>query len=200
MNASRSSPFHSERKEKRQRKHTPSKKVSIQIDRVAQYIIKRLRGEANSTQIGTMLTASSYLSLLPTIWAIINKPSLNQQEADGIIHATLDHALKVSSKSACKPLIIEFVARLLLVSIYIRTCACCLLLTSLFIYKLDSEPSYQGEFKPGSDPAVKEKLDAWLLHLPQVLWEIGNNNLPATEVSTRCTLFSLQVFIVFPHR
>jgi pre-rRNA-processing protein IPI1 len=49
---------------------------------------------------------------------------------------------------------------------------------------LDSEPSYQGEFKPGSDLAVKEKLDVWLLHLPQVLWEIGNSNLPATEVST----------------
>ena len=120
MNASRSSPFHSTKKEERQRKRTSSKKVSIQIDKVAQYIIKRLRGEANSTtQIGTMLMASSYLSLLPTIWAIINKPGLNQQEADGIIHATLDHALKTSSKSACKPLTIEFVARLLLVSIYI---------------------------------------------------------------------------------
>ena len=119
MNASRSSPFHSTKKGERQRKRTPSKKVSIQIDKVAQYIIKRLRGEANSTQIGTTLMASSYLSLLPTIWAIINRPGLNQEEADGIIHATLDHALKVSSKSACKLLTIEFVARLFLVSIYI---------------------------------------------------------------------------------
>lgn len=188
LNASRSSLFRSTRKEKRQRKHTPSEKVSIQIDRVAQYIIKRLRGEANSTQIGTMLTASSYLSLLPTIWAILNKPGLNQQEADGIIHATLDHALKVSSKSSCKLLTIEFVARLFLVSIYIymNNCVCLLspLLTFFCIYQLGSEPSYQGEFKPRSDPAVKEKLDAWLLHLPQVLWEIGNSNLLATEVST----------------
>jgi pre-rRNA-processing protein IPI1 len=134
VNASRSSPFRSTKKEKRQRKHTPSKKVSIQIDRVAQYIIKRLRGEANSTLFGTMLMASSYLSLLPTIWAIINKPGLNQQVADGIIHATLDHALKVSSKSACKPLTIEFVARLLLVSIYIymKNCVCLLPLLSSF--------------------------------------------------------------------
>ena len=119
MNASRSSPFRSMKKEKRQKKHVPSRKVSIQIDRVAQYIIKRLRGEANFTQIGTMLTASSYLSLLPTIWGIINKPGLNQQEANGIIHATLDHAFNVSSKSACKILTIEFVARLLLVSIFL---------------------------------------------------------------------------------
>jgi len=167
VNASRSPPLGSTKKEKRQRKHAPSRKVSIQIDRVAQYIIKRLRGEANSTQIGTMLTASSYLSLLPTIWAIINKPGLNQQEANSIIHATLDHAFKVSSKSACKPLTIEFVARLLL---------------------LDSEPCYQGEFEPRSDLAVKEKLDAWLLHLPQVLWEIGNSNLPATEMILRVLL------------
>ena len=128
MNASRCSPFRSTKKEKRQRKYTPSKKVSIQIDRVAQYIIKQLRGEVNSTQIGTMLTASSYLSLLPTIWGIINKPGLNQQEADGIIHATLDHALKLSSKSACKLLTIEFVTRLLLVSIsiYMHKCVCLL--------------------------------------------------------------------------
>ena len=127
MNASRCSPFRSTKKEKRQRKYTPSKKVSIQIDRVAQYIIKQLRGEVNSTQIGTMLTASSYLSLLPTIWGIINKPGLNQQEANGIIHATLDHAFKVSSKSACKILTIEFVARLHLVSIFLyeQLRACC---------------------------------------------------------------------------
>jgi pre-rRNA-processing protein IPI1 len=105
-----------------------------------------------------MLTDSSYLSLLPTIWAIISQPGSNQQ---GVIHATLDHALKVSSKSACKTLTIEFVARLLL---------------------LDSESCYQGEFKAGSDPALKEKLDTWLLHLPQVLWELGNSNLLATEI------------------
>ena len=114
VNASRSCLSRSIKKGKQQTKRIP---VSIQIDRVTQYIIRRLRGEANSTQIGTMLTVSSYLSLLPTIWAIMNKPDLNQQEADGIIHATLDHALKVSSKSACKPWTIEFVARLLFVSI-----------------------------------------------------------------------------------
>jgi pre-rRNA-processing protein IPI1 len=105
-----------------------------------------------------------------------------------IIHATLDHALKVSSKSACKPLTIEFVARLLLVSIYIyeklRVLVAPTKLLLYLIYKLHSEPCYEGEFKPGSDPAVKEKLDAWLLHLPQVLWEIGNSNLLTTEVST----------------
>lgn len=42
----------------------------------------------------------------------------------------------------------------------------------------------------GSDPVVKEKFDAWLLHLPQVLWELGNGNLVATEVSTWSTVFS----------
>lgn len=91
-----------------------SKKVSVQIDRVAQYIIRRLRGyDAN------VLTASTYVSLLPTIWGIINKPTLNQQETNDIIHATLDHALKVSSKSACKSFTVEFIALLLLVRIFI---------------------------------------------------------------------------------
>jgi len=171
VNSSRSCTSRSTKKEKQQTKRTPSKRVSIQIDRVAQYIIRRLRGEANSAQIRTMLTDSSYLSLLPTIWAIINKPASNRQEADGIIHATLDHALKVSSKSACKPLTIEFVARLLL---------------------LDSDSCYQGEFKAGNDPALKEKLDTWLLHLPQVLWELGNSNLFATEIILQVLLRILQ--------
>ena len=144
-----------------------------------------------------MLTASSYLSLLPTIWAIISKPGLNHQESDDIIHATLDHALKVSSKSACKPFTIEFVARLLLVGYPLKwSCLCSF--TKGFLYlnlQLNSEPCYQGEFKTGSYPGVKEKLDAWLLHLPQVLWELGNSNLPATEVSTSSILFS-QMFMV----
>lgn len=85
------------------------------------------------------------------------------------------------------------------VYIYIWTiaCACCPLLNFFCIFKLGSEPSYQGEFKSRSDPAVKEKLDAWLLHLPQVLWEIGNSNLFATEVSTWSTLFSLKIFHIF---
>ncbi|KAF8807480.1 hypothetical protein BYT27DRAFT_7165165 [Phlegmacium glaucopus] len=171
VNASRNCPPRSTKNGKQTTKRAPFKKFSIQIDRVAQYIIRRLRGEANSTQNSSMLTASPYLSLLPTIWAIINKPGLNQQEADEIIHATLDHALKVSSKSACKPLTVEFVARLFL---------------------LDSEPCYQGEFKGGNDPAVKEKFDAWLLHLPQVLWELGDSNLPATEMILLVLLRILQ--------
>lgn len=135
MNSSRSCTSRSTKKEKRQTKRTPSKSVSIQIDRVAQYIIRRLRGEANSAQIRPMLTDSSYLSLLPTIWAIINKPASNRQEADGIIHATLDHALKVSSKSACKPLTIEFVARLLLVSSVKISCLLSLLKLVLYVIR-----------------------------------------------------------------
>lgn len=50
-----------------------------------EYIIKQIHGEANFTvaQIAIILTASS-LSLLPTIWVVINNPGLIQQEASGI--------------------------------------------------------------------------------------------------------------------
>ncbi|KAF8168025.1 hypothetical protein B0H34DRAFT_683973 [Crassisporium funariophilum] len=176
VNTSRSNSSRSAQKRKAQDKRiqAASSKLSIQTERVTQYVVRRLRGEAasgTSQQIVTMLNPSAYLALLPTMWAMINNPSLNQQGTHELMHATLDHALKVTSKSACKRLTIEFVARLNL---------------------LGSESPYQGEFKVSKDPAVKAKLETWFLHLPQVLWELGSANLPTTETTLRILLRTLQ--------
>ncbi|KAF8973998.1 hypothetical protein BDZ97DRAFT_1647832 [Flammula alnicola] len=143
----------------------PKSRPTIQTDRVTQYIIRRLRGEpASSAQVGVPINPTAYRALLPTVWALISVTSSasSAQDSEEVLHATLDHATKVTSKSACKRLTVEFVARLMLLGL---------------------EPHYRGNFNSDRDPAVKAKFDAWFLHLPQVLWELGSSNLPSTEAT-----------------
>jgi pre-rRNA-processing protein IPI1 len=89
-----------------------------QISTVSEYIIKLLRGKDTSIgQVPRSLPAEAYLALLPSIWAIINKPypELSSHSND-LLQALLDHAIKTSSKSSAKRLTIQFVAQLMLVS------------------------------------------------------------------------------------
>lgn len=84
--------------------------LSIQAERVSEYVIQLLRGEAStSSPLGRPLTSSAYTALLPTIWSLLNRRS------SGVLRAMLEHATKTSSKSAVKKSTIEFVARLVLV-------------------------------------------------------------------------------------
>ncbi|KAF9481355.1 hypothetical protein BDN70DRAFT_876306 [Pholiota conissans] len=160
-------------KQKRSRAATAVAQASYQTERVTQYITRRLRGgPASSAQVGVPISPTAYSALLPTIWSLIhNASSTRAAEAEEVLYATLDHAIKVSSKSSCKRLTIEFVARLVL---------------------LTMEPNCHGGFSWSRDAAIKAKFDAWVLHLPQVLWELGSSNLVGTEVILRFLLRALQ--------
>ncbi|CAA7266517.1 unnamed protein product [Cyclocybe aegerita] len=162
LNATQNASAQSQKQRKANRKgEAPSSSSSTQTERVTLYIIRRLRGEGTSaSQIAAPISPTGYLALLPTVWALVSNPTANPHEAGEVLHATLDHALRVTSKSACKRTTVEFVARLML---------------------LDLEPYYCGDFSSESDPEVKAKLDAWLLHLPQVLWEVGSSHIPTVE-------------------
>jgi len=88
-------------------------------ERATEYIIRRLRTEEGSVgQSSTPITPVAYHALLPTIWAFITSPTLSPHQSEELIHATLDHALKVTPKSACKRLTLEFVGRLMLVRFF----------------------------------------------------------------------------------
>lgn len=89
----------------------------MQTERVTQYIIRRLGGEsvASSSQIGVPINPTAYRALLPTIWALIGSSDTLTDESSEVVHAVLDHAIKISSKSSCKRLTVEFVGRLMLV-------------------------------------------------------------------------------------
>ena len=101
--------------------HLPQKRkvrgqsLPDQAKRVMAYISRRLRAEAGAAgQLGTPLSPAAYHALLPTVWAFIANPS-SPHQSEELIHATLDHSMKVTSKSACKRLTLEFVGRLMLV-------------------------------------------------------------------------------------
>lgn len=139
-------------------------------ERVTEYIIRRLRTEEGSVgQLSTSISPAAYHALLPTIWAFITSPALSPHQSEELIHATLDHALKATPKSACKRLTLEFVGRLMLLGL---------------------QPRHVN--LSADNPAIKAKFDAWFLHLPQALWEIGSNNLLSTEVILRILIRVLQ--------
>jgi hypothetical protein len=128
-------------------------------ERATEYIIRRLRTEEGSVgQLGTPITSAAYQALLPTIWAFITSPTLGPQQSEELIHATLDHALKVTPKSACKRLTLEFVGRLMLVRFFFSS-----LVQHQFFNRVDSrlarstitlswrlqcgQPRHQGEVR-----------------------------------------------------
>lgn len=92
--------------------------LMIQTLHVSEYVVQLLRGESvAASQLGKPLTMAGYLALLPTVWALLNNTTAaHQNMSSGVLKATVEHALKTSSKSALKRATIEFVARLVLVS------------------------------------------------------------------------------------
>ncbi|KAG1757489.1 hypothetical protein EDB19DRAFT_1901008 [Suillus lakei] len=152
-------------------------KLTLQAGLVRTYVTRLLLGEDNSgAQISRPLIPTMYTALLPTIWALLNRPkeshTRTQAEAptDTVLSAMLDHAIRTTSNSAVKALTVEFVARILL---------------------LETETDYCGQFDVRNTGA-KEKFQEWILHLPRTLWEIGPHNLAASETVIRSLLRLLQ--------
>ncbi|TRM66181.1 hypothetical protein BD626DRAFT_628138 [Schizophyllum amplum] len=84
--------------------------LSIQTERVQSYIVQLLRGEPTvGQQLARPLSSSAFISLLPTIWSLLNAP-----EAATILAALLQHAISVPSKSTLKQSTVAFVGRLVL--------------------------------------------------------------------------------------
>lgn len=92
-----------------------------QIERVSEYIVQLLRGEAPSTSaqssIPRPIAPQAYVSLLPTIWSLINNATLELASASAtLFSAVVEHATRASSASATKRHTIDFIGRLVLVS------------------------------------------------------------------------------------
>ncbi|KAG6888689.1 hypothetical protein C0995_006679 [Termitomyces sp. Mi166 len=148
--------------------------LSIQTQRVSTYILRLLDGEpVSGSQLGRTLAPAAYVSLLPAIWALLNDNGSAHHESNdsAILNAVISHSMKTSSKSALKRLTIEFVARLILLS---------------------TDPRYHGHFRLDHDPSGTAKVQEWVSHLPQPLWEIGASNFPVSEIITRFLLRIIQ--------
>lgn len=179
---------HQKRRATRNRPNT----TPLHAEQVTRYIARRLRGEAaSSAQMGVAISPAAYNALLPTVWALISsRGGTSAAEVDAVFHATLDHAVRVSSKSACKRPTIEFVGRLLMVrSLLSRRkmmraenfLNCVIFLMKL---QLSLDPHRESLLVADKDADIKAKFESWYLHLPQVLWELGSTNVPCSQVST----------------
>ncbi|KAI6162256.1 hypothetical protein EDD17DRAFT_598024 [Pisolithus thermaeus] len=152
------------------------KKLQVQTESIRIYAVRLLKGEGESdVQLPRPLTPTVYIALLPSIWALLNHvdvPNIHSDEvvSSTVLSAVLEHATRTASSSAVKHLTIEFVARLLL---------------------LEKERGYVGFFKPRGAVA-EEKWLQWILHLPRVLWELGDSNLATSVTLIQALLRLLQ--------
>ncbi|KAJ7038093.1 hypothetical protein C8F04DRAFT_1326018 [Mycena alexandri] len=138
--------------------------LQVQTERVGDHVVQLLQGESlSATQLGRPLTSAAYTALLPTIWSLINNANPNLLDVStSVLQATIEHARKVSSKSALKQTTIEFLARLVL---------------------LNTEPQFNGHLNINTGAA--QPVAEWVNHLPRCLWELGSTNLVATEIILR---------------
>ncbi|KAK7058896.1 rRNA processing protein [Paramarasmius palmivorus] len=90
---------------------TLSKNLDDQMTRVRDYVLQVLGGTQTNT---TSLTSTAYASLLPTIWSFINVAHTNNEKTT-VFQMTLEHATRLTSKSAMKRCSSDFIARLILV-------------------------------------------------------------------------------------
>jgi hypothetical protein len=97
------------------------KSASSQIAHVSAHIVRLLRGEPpTGGALGRPLSAQAYAALLPSIWALLagGARTGHATGAGELLSAVLEHAVRGSSTSATKRLSVEFVGRLVLVSIF----------------------------------------------------------------------------------
>uniref|UniRef100_A0A0W0G2M8 Pre-rRNA-processing protein n=1 Tax=Moniliophthora roreri TaxID=221103 RepID=A0A0W0G2M8_MONRR len=144
------------------RSNLSKKNLDDQMERVREYVLQVL---GNGNQLNPrILTHTVYTSLLPTIWSFlgVTHPSKErgEEERATVFQVALEHATKLSSKSALKGSSSDFIARLIL---------------------LETEPHYHGTFRIPHRPADDRLVEEWVAHLPKVLWEMGSSNVPASE-------------------
>lgn len=107
---------------------TQSTGIAKQSQHVKEYVLRCLRGETKSISfpMGQPLTPAMYAALLPTLWWLLNNAqehvgSTGETDADAndVLKAVLEHAMRTGSASGAKRAATEFVADLVLVSEYV---------------------------------------------------------------------------------
>lgn len=97
-----------------------SRLLETLVQRVSEYTVRLLRGEApdrpDAQSLGPKaITPATYMSLLPTIWALLN--AVEAEFADNVLQACVEHGTRASSTSAVKRHTVDLIGRLLLVSL-----------------------------------------------------------------------------------
>ncbi|KAF8728472.1 Rix1 complex component involved in 60S ribosome maturation, partial [Rhizoctonia solani] len=151
LNISRTLPTDSAIR-RRNKKGSKPRTDGQQIDEVASYVVRTLRGEQVGSTPGlpSALSLIAYTSLLPTLWAL-------RSEKD-VIPATMQHAASGSGAGHknVKRAAVEFMGRIILIN---------------------SDPRCTDI--PSLDNA---ELMEWVLGLPRTAWEFGEKDPRGTEL------------------
>ncbi|BGP24145.1 rRNA processing protein [Rhodotorula toruloides] len=144
----------------------------VVLERVQEWVVAALRGELTtpSSPLGQPLTPSHFLSLTPTLWALLNQPS--SARAAEVWNAAVEYAVKSGAnagegerKGVAKRLAGEFVARGLLM--HTSTCY-----TSPF--SLPTKPAFPASLaNPNAKEVRANAVARWVAGLPKWLWECG---------------------------
>ncbi|GJJ09743.1 hypothetical protein Clacol_003967 [Clathrus columnatus] len=133
--------------------------LSIQLEQVGEYIVKTLDGQFRPSSRGTVLSTSSYITLLPTLWHLTIHRSNNSALSE-ILSACIDHSILLPSKSALKAPSTQFIG--------------------IFTLLCDHRNSSSQLNNLNPDEVVR--LKEWYQQLPKTLWEAGTNDSTLTEV------------------
>ena len=92
----------------------PDSKVVAMLDRVDAHVSRILGGETATAAhpLGQTLTAAAYISLVPTIWALLSRSG---EASAAMLEAVLAHYATLSASSALKRPALELITRVLTV-------------------------------------------------------------------------------------
>ncbi|GAA5882497.1 hypothetical protein JCM3774_006132 [Rhodotorula dairenensis] len=168
-------------KGKGKKRQAGDKVEAVVLDRVQEWVVQALRGELTtvSSPMGTTLSPSSFDSLTPTIWALLNQPDPDRSAE--VFEAVVDYFVRQNTNASSssgegegetrilglgKRRAGEFIARCVLIH---------------------GSPSYTAPFdlsslasqlpatlSPNAKETKRNALARWLVALPKYLWEVGN--------------------------
>ncbi|GAA5991810.1 hypothetical protein JCM10908_002216 [Rhodotorula pacifica] len=165
------------------RKEVDAERVEeVVLELVQEWVVQALRGELTtpSSPMGTTLSPSSFHSLTPTLWALLNQS--DSTRSSEVFGAVVDYFTRQNTNATSdgragegKRRAGEFIARCVL---------------------FHSSPSYTAPFdlsalasklpstlSPNAKDTKQNALARWLVALPKYLWELGGNG--ATSSSPR---------------
>ena len=130
------------------------------LDHVQSYIHRLLHSSDVGSPASLRLTAETWVSILPTLWLLLNRESSNTSSGTSLINQSVDHFLQAPASEPATAVLLVFLARLCV---------------------LPSFSSYQAAFSasPGSAQAIA--LRRFFSGLPKYLWETSIRQDPISE-------------------
>ncbi|RUP50991.1 hypothetical protein BC936DRAFT_136721 [Jimgerdemannia flammicorona] len=165
-------------------------KTPAWVERVVEYVLAVLGWENPAQSVAKkprlsnpLMTTSTtdfkpehLAALLPTLWGLLN--CLGEEKQEWVFEALLGYFKKSHAHSATKRISLEFIIQ---------------------IYMIQTDPQYTGLFRIRVFSRFAKLLQAWVLGLPKLLWELKAGSMETSRVilETLCDIAKRQARSVF---